>query len=112
MPSLLSTESRKLLGYALLVFLIVILGAFVGSFIGPPSIKKSCLGVVLAGISLLMLAGCIRAIFTGVYKYGKLGVWGDEIKKENRPFGFWFVITFSCIFSIIMLMLGISMLLS
>lgn len=110
MQSPLSTKSRKLLGYAFLIFLILILGVFVGAVIGPPSIKKSYLGVFTASIGLLTLAGCIRAIFTGEYKYGQPGLWENIEKKEDRPFGFWFVIAFMCLLSAVMLMLGISVL--
>ncbi len=78
----LSTKSRKLLGYAFLIFLILIIGAFVGAFIGPPSITKPCLGFVVASSGLLMLAGCIRAIFTGEYKYGQPGLWENREKKK------------------------------
>ncbi|WP_143751257.1 hypothetical protein [Collimonas sp. PA-H2] len=89
MPSPLSTKNRKLLDYTFLAFLILILGAVAGAFIGPPSITKSCLGVFSAGTGLLILAGCIRAIFTGEYKYGQPGLWKNIEKKEDRPFGFW-----------------------
>jgi len=65
------------------------------------------LGVFLAGIGLLNIAGCIRAIFTGEYKYGRPGVWVNIEKKEDRPFGFWFVIVFMFFISAAMLMGGI-----
>ncbi|NKI72515.1 hypothetical protein GN109_24130 [Collimonas pratensis] len=102
-----SAKIKTLLGYFFLVILIVILAAFVGTFAGPSNFKNVCLAVMTTSIGLAILAGCVFAVFSGEYRYGQIGSWQDQIKRTDRPIGFWFVIFFMGLLGGVMLLLGI-----
>jgi len=96
-------------------FAILVLGtlsalSLMGMLVAPVRLRSPLSAVAVLSIGLVLTLKCIVSIYAGTFSYGRPGVWQDEISRQNRPIGFWFVVLFFAIFSAVMILLGTSLL--